>query len=245
MTKGKGRNGKKPQDQQKKKPNSKTKRKILKSERRRGETVLRDLHTYTPPETSNIDHLESRDDARTSTILPCQICEIANCGDQRPGHESPIVVDIRSRSKFPAACAIFFGAASAYNKTFLLHDVKANRRRIDLTIAITALKQLCAYLRSRPKKNAPPSKPLDQVVIKTSSKWFVNQFTARTFNHDSRFHTLQLDFKAAVAELALVNEGHPVFVKFWRFGPLTVARELANATFDGWKEAKVRFEVQE
>ncbi|GAB7332926.1 hypothetical protein MBLNU13_g04634t1 [Cladosporium sp. NU13] len=170
-----------------------------------------------------------------------RICETANC----VVHGSPIVVDIRSKSKFPAACAIFFRAASSYNKTFLLHDVKTNRRRIDLTTVITALKQLCAYRLARPKKNAPPSKPLDQIVIKTNSKWLLNRFTARIFNQYSGFHNLQLEFKAAVAELTLLNGRRPVDVKFWRFGPPTMARELADVAFNGWEEAKAHFEAQE
>lgn len=237
MTKSKGRGGKKPHGKQKTHP--KTSKRLTKAERR-GDPVLRDRHTYTPPKTLNIDQLESHDPTRPFTTLPCQICETANCGD----HGSPIVVDIRSKSKFPAACAIFFRAASAYNKTFLLHDVKTNRRRIDLTTAITALKQLCDLRLARPKKNAPPSKPVDQVVIKTNSKQFVNHFTARTFSQDSGFHNLQLEFKAAVAELTSLNGGRPVVVKFWRFGQPTMARELADVACNGWEEAKAHFEVQ-
>lgn len=243
MTKSKGRKGKAPHDKQKK--HQQTSTKITKGERRRGDIVLRDQHTYTPPTTLKIDQVESQDPIHPFTILPCQICEIANCGKQSPGHESPIVIDIRSKSKFPAACAIFFRAASAYNKTFLLHDVDINRRRIDLNIVITALEQLLAYLQTPPRKHAPPVKSLNQIVIKTNSKWLVNQFTARTFNQDSGFHRPQLEFKAAVTELASFNGGRPVLVKFWRFGRPSMAQQLADATFSGWEEAKVHFGDQE
>jgi hypothetical protein len=238
MAKGNGR--KTPLNKQKKHP--KASEKLTKRERR-CDTVLRDLHTYIPPITLSIDQLESQDPTRPFTTLPCQICEVANCGNQSPGHESPIVVDIRSKSKFPAACAIFFHAASAYNKTFLLHDVETNRRRIDVNTAIAALKQLCAYTLARTKKHAPPSKqPLGQIVIKATSEWLLNQFTARAFNQVSGFHNLQLEFNATVAELTMLNGGRPVLVKFWRSKGPTMAQQLADATLSGWEEAKVHFE---
>jgi hypothetical protein len=213
-------------------------KKDRKREKRRINLTIRDKHTYTPPANLDINQIETRDPTGLFTTVPCQICEVTNCGKQSPGHESPIVIDIKSSGKCPAACAIFFSRASSYNGTFLIHDVKLNRREIDLNILILALRQLHAFMLANSGDTAPPAICVNQVIIKTNSPWLQRRFFGGKC-HPHRHKDLVREFKTAVRELAKCNGSRPL-VKFWKCKGRTIAQQLAKSKLKRWQRAKVQ-----
>lgn len=75
MSKRKRRNGNTLSDAQRKQI-----KKDQKRERRRINLTLSDKHTYTPPANLDINQIEMSDPTSLFTTVPCQICEVANCG---------------------------------------------------------------------------------------------------------------------------------------------------------------------
>jgi hypothetical protein len=202
----------------------------------------RNKHTYIPPADLHTSEIESRDPTQLFTTLPCQICEVTNCGKQAPGHESPIVIDIRSQSRRPAACAIFFSRASDYNGTFLVHVAKLNRREIDLNTLILALRQLHAFMLANSEEDEPSTMSLNQIIIRTNSPWLARRFFGG--NNHPRFKDLKREFKVAVDKLAACNGSRPL-VKIWKVKGRTMAQQLADLKLKRWEESQVQPEVQE
>lgn len=215
----------------------------LKRERRRTDRTLRDEHTYTLPANLDTNHVESRESTGLFTKVPCQICEVTNCGKQSPGHGSPIVIDIRSKSRSPAVCAIFFSRTSAYNGTFLVHDAKLNRREIDLNTVIFALQQLHASMLANSEKDVPPAICVNQIIIKTNCLWLVRRFFGGK-SHPHRYRELLREFKVAVDELAERYGSRPL-VKFWKVKGQTVAQQLVDLNLKRWEESRALLKVQE
>jgi hypothetical protein len=220
-----------------------SKKKDRKRERCRIDQTLRDKHTYTPPVRLPVSEIESRSPTQLFTTVPYQIYEVTNCGKQAPGHESPIVIDIRSQSRRPAACAIFFSRASDYNGTFLVHDAELNRREIDLNTVILALRQLHAFMLASSDENAPPTMSLNQIIIKTNSPWLVRRlFGSNSQPH--RYKELLCEFKVAVDEPAECNGSRPL-VKVWKVKGRTMAQQLAGLKLKRWEESQARLEFLE
>jgi hypothetical protein len=225
-----------------KQPQNRLKR-ALKREKRRIDQTLRDKHAYIPPAGLHISEIESRDPTQLFTTVPCQICEATNCGQQAPGHGSPIVIDIRSKSRFPAACAIFFSRASDYNGTFLIHDTKLNRREIDLNTVILALRQIHAFMLANSEEDAPLAICINQIIIKTNSRWLDRRLFGGNRYH-RRFKDLAREFEAAVDELEEYNGSRPL-VKIWKVKGRTMAQQLAELKLERWEESQAQLEVQE
>ena len=179
------------------------------------------------------------------TQAPCQICEIINCDNASPGHESPIIVEISSKGSSPAACSVFFKDNSLYNNTSLINDAHLSRREIQIGTAITALKQIHAFVIARAKAakrkdyTLQPER-ISQIVIETNSKWLVKWFAVRKTTEGGQFDygKLSYEFDELVKDVGKRNEGR-VEVKFSRVKGRSVARELAEGLLKGRKQARV------
>lgn len=147
------------------------------------------------------------------------------------------MIDIRSIGRHPAACAIFFSRASSYNVIFLIHDAKLNRREMDLNTLILALRQLHAFMLANSGDTAPPAICIDQIIIKTHSRWFDRRFFGGKSHY--RYKGLMREFKVAVDELAECNGSRPL-VKIWKLHGRTIAQQLAESKLQRWQEAQVQ-----
>lgn len=199
MSRRKRRNGTTLSDAQKKQM-----KKDRKREKRRINLTIRDKHTYRPPANLDINQVETCDHTGLFTTVPCQICEVTNCGKQSPGHESPIVIDIRSLGTCPAACAIFFSRVSPYNGTFPIHDAKLNRREIDLNILILALRQLHTFMLANSRDTAPQATCVNQIIVKTNSSWLQRRFFGGKC-HPHSYRDFVREFKTAVERACKVQ----------------------------------------
>lgn len=174
------------------------------------------------------------------TLAPCQICGTIECGNTSAGHESPIIISISSTGAAPAACSVFFKDDSIYNKTFLDDDGNLSRREIQISTAITALKQIYAYVTAKPKKDAPPTKHLTRIIIETNSKWLVKWFAVRKTSDGGQCHYSKLsdDFDKVVKDIDKRNEGR-VEIDFCKAEGRTIAQQLAATILKESRQPRV------
>ena len=174
------------------------------------------------------------------TLAPCQICDIIECSNTSAGHESPIIISISSKGSSPAACRVFFKDNSVYNKTFLIHEEHLSRREIQISTAITALKQMFAYITAKPKKDATPTGHLAQIIIETNSKWLVKWFAVRKASEGGQFQYGKLsdEFDKVLKDIGKRNESR-VEIKFCKAEGRTVAQQLAVAMLKESRQARV------
>lgn len=172
---------------------------------------------------------------RQFTLAPCQICDTIECGNASAGHESPIIVAISSKGSAPAACSVFFKDNSLYNQTSIINDAHLSRREIQIGTAITALKEIHAFVTARAKAAKRKDYTLQlqrisQVIIETNSKWLVKWFAVRKNTEGGQFQydKLSQEFGELMKDIGRRNEGR-VEIKVCKAKGRTVAQQSAEA----------------
>lgn len=194
------------------------------------------MHLYTPPERWDEKHdlstIETYNPARPFVLGPCQLCGIVECGKDQDGHGSPIIVAISGvkRSGFTAACGIFCNIKSPYNEALLLHRTRLTPEQAELHAAITALKQVKAFLATEASEEA--NKQVMRIVIKTDSTYLTANKAARArcTNHVQlarEFNELSVGLDETL--------GHKPSVEFWKVSRERnlMATQLASTILDG------------
>ena len=199
------------------------------------------MRLYVPPERWDEKHdlntVETYNPARSFVLGPCQLCGVANCGKDQDGHGSPIIIAISGvrRSGFTAACSIFCNINSPYNKVLLLHRTRLTSEQAELHAAITALKQVNAFLATEASEEA--NKQVMRIVIKSDSIYLTgNKATrARCTNHVQlarEFNELLVGLDKTLSCKASVE--------FWKVSRERnlMANQLVNTILDGWEETR-------
>lgn len=199
------------------------------------------MRLYTPPERWDEKHdlntIETYNPARPFVLGPCQLCGILECGKDQDGHDTPIIIAISGvkRSGFTAACGIFCNINSPYNKALLLHRTRLTSEQAELHAAITALKQVKAFLATEASEEA--NRQVMRIVIKTDSTYLTANKAARAqcLNHVQ----LAREFNELLVGLDKTLGRKPL-VEFWKVSRERnlMANQLANTILDGWEETR-------
>jgi ribonuclease HI len=199
------------------------------------------MRLYTPPERWDDKHdlntVETYNPAHPFVLGPCQLCGVADCGKDQDGHGSPIIIAISGvkRSGFTAACGIFCNINSPYNKALLLHRTRLTAEQAELHAAITALKQVKAFLATEVSEEA--NKQATRIVIKTDLTYLTGNKAARArcTNHVQ----LAREFNELLVGLD-ETLGQKPSVEFWKVSRERnlMANQLANTILDGWEETR-------